>query len=117
MSHVPVSVDDLLRRPHGVRAPSPESLGDRALSFLRDHADEAWRPMEIAAKLRVEQTTLSPALTRLRRKGLIESKDGYWYALPDEEVAKRAGMLTTTLLANEKWGAEDPEDWPTVARE
>lgn len=114
---MPVSLDDLLHQPPGLRAPAPDSLPDLALKFLREHPKEAWRAMEIAAELDVEQTTLSPALTRLRRKGLIENKDGYWYALPDEEIAKRVGMMMTARLANEKWGAEDPNDWPTVARD
>lgn len=117
MSHVPVSLDELLRLPQGLRAPVPDSLPDLALRFLREHPKEAWRAMEIAAALSVEQTTLSPALTRLRRKGLVENKDGYWYALSDKEVAKRVGMMMTTRLANEKWGAENPNDWPTVARD
>lgn len=117
MSHVPVPLDDLLHQPHGLRAPTPDSLPDLALKFLREHPKEAWRAMEIAAELGVEQTTLSPALTRLRRKGLVENKDSYWYALPDDEIAKRVGMMVTTRLANEKWGVEDPNDWPTVARD
>lgn len=113
----PVPLDDLLRQPSGFRAPQDNSLADRALRFLREHGTEAWRPREIAAALDVRQTSLSPALTRLRRRGLIESKGGFWYALEDDEVAKRAAMVMTTRLANERWGAENPEDWPTVSRE
>lgn len=93
-----------------------DRLPDLVLRFLREHAKEAWRAVEIAEALSVAQTSLSPALTRLRRKGLIENKDGYWYALQDDEVAKRVGMMVTTRLANEKWGAERPDDWPTVTR-
>lgn len=117
MSQVPIPLDELLDRPAGVRPPARDTLPDRALVFLRKHPEEAWRATEVAAALDVAQTTLSPALTRLRRKGLVDNKDGHWYALPDEEVAKRVAMIGTTRHANAKWGTEDPAGWPTATRE
>jgi Mn-dependent DtxR family transcriptional regulator len=77
----------------------------------------AWRPVEIADELSVDQRTLSPALTRLRRRGVIEREKGHWYALEDREVAKRMAATLGNRRTNEKWGKENPDDWPEARRE
>lgn len=93
------------------------SIAARALALLRSRMGEAWRPSEIAGELDVDQRTLSPALTRLRRRGLIEREKGHWYALEDREVARRAAALVASRGANAKWGRENPSDWPEARRD
>lgn len=94
-----------------------DSIARRALDLLRGTPGEAWRPMELAEKLGIPQTTLSPQLSRLRQRGLIENEQGHWYALADREVAKRLAMRMGDRRANEKWGREDPGRWKEVPRE
>lgn len=73
--------------------------------------------MEIARELQVEQNTLGAALTRLRRRGLVDEIDGHWFALKDREAAKRQAAIFGNRAANAKWGREDPSDWPSTDRE
>lgn len=89
----------------------------RVLELLRSTPDEAWRPVEISEKLGIDQRTLSPTLTRLARRGLIDSEMGHWYALDDAQVAKRQAMRLGNRMANERLGKEDPNDWPRIPRE
>lgn len=106
---MPVSLRELRKRP-----PEPVrdgSIARAALDLLRSTPGQAWRPSEIADKLEVEPKTLSPQLSRLRQRGLIENEKGHWYALDDREVAKRIGMLATARLATEKLGPENPKAW------
>lgn len=106
---MPVSLKELRkRRPEPVR---DGSIAKEALDLLRSTPGEAWRPSEIAEKLKVDPKTLSPQLSRLRQRGLIENEKGHWYALDDREVAKRLAMLATARLANEKLGPENPTAW------
>jgi hypothetical protein len=61
--------------------------------------------------------TLGSVLRRLRARALIDQIDAHWFALDDADIAKLHGMRLTTRLANEKWGPEDPADWPLIERE
>lgn len=106
-----------MKRSGKVRPPRPGSNPDRVLAFLHKHIDEAWRASELSANLDIEIHTLGSALRRLRLRGLIDVKDEHWYALEDDEMAKRQAYLLTTKLANEKWGPERREDWPIIERE
>ncbi|GEM_PF-5830423 len=111
---MPVALKDLRRRKDDpVR---DGSVAARALALLRSRMGMAWRPVEIAEELDVDQRTLSPSLTRLRRRGLIEREKGHWYALEDREVAKRVASLVASSGAKEKWGPEDPAHWPEARR-
>jgi DNA-binding transcriptional ArsR family regulator len=112
---MPIALKDLRgRREEPVR---DGSVASRALALLRSRMGVAWRPVEIAEELDVDQRTVSPALTRLRRRGLIEREKGHWYALEDREVAKRAATLVANRGANAKWGKENPADWPEARRD
>ena len=105
--HMPVPLKQL-RESAGLR---DDAGPQRVLDLLRSTPDEAWRPVEISEELGIDQRTLSRTLTRLARKGLIDSEKGHWYALDDREVAKRVAMLTTARLATERLGSENPKAW------
>lgn len=92
------------------------SIASRVLGILRSTPDEAWRPTELAERLGVAQTTLSPQLSRLRARGLIENEKGHWYALDDREAAKRFAAASGNRRANDKWGPEDPALWREAPR-
>ena len=103
-----------LREGTGLRDDANPQL---VLALLRSTPEEAWRPVEISQKLDIDQRTLSPLLTRLARKGLVENEKGHWYALNDRQVAKRQAMILGNRSANERLGTEDPNDWPRIPRE
>lgn len=110
---MPTPLRELRARPDSLRA---DSLPLQVLDLLRSTPEMAWRPVEISEKLGVDQRTLSPTLTRLARRGLIDREKGHWYALDDSEVAKRQAALLTTRAANARHGREDRKDWPRMRR-
>lgn len=113
----PMSLRNLRERQLEVRHPRPGTHLERALKFLRAHPKDGWRAVELSKRLDIDEHTLGAALRRLRQRGLVDKIDEHWFALPDNEVAKIVAMRMTTRLANEKWGTEDPADWPEVRQE
>ncbi|HWG92280.1 MAG TPA: helix-turn-helix domain-containing protein [Candidatus Thermoplasmatota archaeon] len=111
----PIPLEDLKRG--RFPAARPGSNPERVLAFLREHPTEAWRAVEIAAALDIEQHTLGAVLRRLAARGYVGKKEEYWFALDEEETATLQMALAVNRYANEKLGPEDPADWPSIDRE
>lgn len=113
----PMPVEKLRGRVTGARLPRPGTNPERVLDFLRADEGQGWRAVELSATLEMDPNTIGSVLRRLRSRGLVDMIDEHWFALADDEIAKRHAMLITTRLANEKLGPEDPDDWPTIPQE
>lgn len=105
---MPVPVDALLRG----EAPTASGNPGRVLKVLRKEPRMAWRAVELASKMKVDQHTLGAVLRRLRVRGLVDKKEEYWF-VPTEQDAARLSMLhALTRDLNQRLGPEDPADWP-----
>lgn len=94
-----------------LREPRPGTTTQQILVFLRDHREEGWRASELARELDLSPPNVGALLRRLRARGLVDQLKEHWFALEDQEVARRQAALAANRLANETWGPENPDDW------
>ena len=89
---------------------------DRVLGFLAANDDRAFKATEIATRIELDEGTVSTALTRLKRRDLVEHKGSYWAITTDRDRLKRHdGYAHATRLFNEHLGAEDRDEWAARA--
>ncbi|TMT80434.1 TrmB family transcriptional regulator [Haloterrigena sp. H1] len=85
---------------------------ERVLSFLASHADQAFRPVEIAGATEIPQNSINSVLRRLEERALVRHKGEYWAITDDRD---RLHSLTqyelVTESLNELYGEEDPSEW------
>ena len=100
---------------------SEDELGElsgteRVLGFLAANDDRAFKAAEIAARTELDEGAVSTALTRLKRRELVEHKGTYWAITSDRERLDRYdGYARATRLFNEQLRAEDREAWESHA--
>ncbi|MFB6071981.1 MAG: MarR family transcriptional regulator [Halobacterium sp.] len=88
------------------------SVPDRVLGFLATHDDRAFEAAEIAARTDLDAGAVSTALSRLKRRGLVEHKATYWAVTSDEDaLAAYDGYERATALFNDQLGEEDEDAW------
>ena len=88
------------------------SVPDRVLGFLAVHDDRAFKAREIAAQIDTDEGAVSTALSRLKRRGLVEHKATYWAVTDDTSRLERySGYERATALFNAQFGAEERESW------
>ena len=84
---------------------------ERVVRFLYRNDDKAFTPSEIADGTGVKKTSIGTVLRRLRERGLLEHKGDYW-AIGDEQAVRDAFRFHRTMDAlDERFGAEDLEEW------
>lgn len=94
------------------------SSTDHVLGFLAANDDRAFKATEIAARTNLDESIVSTALTRLKRRELVEHKGTYWAITSDEERLERHdGYARATKLFNEQFGVEDRDAWKAHAPE
>ncbi|WP_266083146.1 MarR family transcriptional regulator [Haladaptatus caseinilyticus] len=90
--------------------------GERALRFLAENDDRAFKPAEIAEQTTVKKNTIGTVLSRLKDRNLVRHKGTYWAITDDQE---RLNTFTTfrqsTKTLNDQLGEEDPKEWETHA--
>lgn len=84
---------------------------ERVVRFLYRNDDKAFTPSEIAEATGVKKTSIGTVLRRLRERDLLEHKGDYW-AIGDERAVRDAFRFHRTMDAlDERFGAEDLEEW------
>jgi len=88
------------------------SVPDRVLGFLAANDDRAFEAAEIAARTDLDSGAVSTALSRLKRRGLVEHKATYWAITSDDDaLAAYDGYERATALFNDRLGEEDDDAW------
>ena len=88
------------------------SVPDRVLGFLSAHDDRAFQAREIATQTDLAEGAVSTALTRLKKRGLVEHKATYWAVTTDEErLHSYSGYERATALFNDQLGSENRSEW------
>ncbi|MFC3958813.1 MarR family transcriptional regulator [Halovivax cerinus] len=88
------------------------STTEQVLGFLAANEDRAFKASEIAARAELDVGSVSTALTRLKRRNLVEHKGTYWAITSDEDrLARSDGYERATALFNEQLGPEDRTEW------
>lgn len=84
---------------------------ERVVRFLFRNDDKAFTPSEIAEGAGVKTNSISTVLRRLRERDLVKHKGDYW-AIGDKETVRDAFQFHRTLDdLNERFGAEDVDEW------
>lgn len=96
---------------------SPEELEelsttDHVLGFLATNDDAAFEASEIADRIELDVSAVSTALTRLKRRELVEHKGSYWAVTTDDRrLESHDSYARATALFNEQFGSEDRDAW------
>ncbi|RBI59756.1 TrmB family transcriptional regulator [halophilic archaeon] len=84
---------------------------EKVIRFLYQNNDKAFTPSEIAEGTGVKKTSISTVLRRLKDRELVQHKGDYW-ALGDEERVQDAFRFHQTMDdLDERFGAEDVDEW------
>ena len=84
---------------------------ERVVRFLYQNDDKAFTPSEIAEGTGVKKTSIGTVLRRLQERSLVEHKGDYW-AIGDKQAVLNAFRFHQTMDAlDERFGAEDLEEW------
>ncbi|WP_255191442.1 MarR family transcriptional regulator [Natronobeatus ordinarius] len=88
------------------------SVTDQVLGFLAANEDRAFKAAEIARRTDLDEGAVSTALTRLKKRSLVEHKGTYWAITTDERrLEEHDGYARATALFNEQLGPEDRDEW------
>jgi Mn-dependent DtxR family transcriptional regulator len=88
------------------------SVPDQVMTFLVVHRDRAFKATEIARQLDPEPDTVSTALTRLKKRDLVEHKSVYGALMTDaDRLQSYDGYERATQRFNKQLGTEDKADW------
>ena len=85
---------------------------DLVLGFLHANAERAFEASEIARQTELDEAAVSTALSRLKKRGLVEHKATYWAITDDESrLQDFRGYERATKLFNDRYGEEDADEW------
>ncbi|WP_327052865.1 MarR family transcriptional regulator [Halomicrococcus gelatinilyticus] len=88
------------------------SVPDQVLGFLAAHGDRAFEAREIASQTGLDDGAVSTALSRLKRRDLVEHKATYWAVTDDDDrLEGYSGYERATALFNDHLGTEDTDAW------
>jgi len=88
------------------------SVTDQVLEFLAANADRAFEATEIASRTDLDGGSVGTALSRLRRRDLVEHKATYWAVTGDaDRIDGYRGYERATASFNERLGVEDADAW------
>jgi hypothetical protein len=88
------------------------SVPEQVLGFLVSNADQAFTAREISSRIDPGRDAISTALTRLKKRGLVEHKADYWAATRDEDrLREYEGYERATRLFKDQLGSENEDEW------
>lgn len=91
--------------------------GEKVVRFLASNDDKAYTPSEIADQTDVKKNSIGTVLSRLEDRDLVRHKGDYW-AIGDAETVRdayRTHRIMETL--DDRYGAEDLDEWREHAAE
>ncbi len=117
---MPISADRFEDIDDGDDGPKPGTNAFEILSFLEEHADQAFTQTEIAEATGVKRGSVGPTLVRLRENGRVEHRGTYWRIsdhvqsvdAATNHAAETAASYEDAPLAYDEWEeyAVDPRE-------
>jgi predicted transcriptional regulator of viral defense system len=108
---MPIDIDTFESTPADRLQNNGETNADRVMHFLAAHPDQAFTQSEIRDATGVKAGSISVVLSRLEDRGLVRHKGHYWALGEDDDVDAYTGLHESTRAANDRFGAEDIEEW------
>lgn len=93
---------------------SEETDARQILSFLDQHAQQAYTRRELAEETEISEDDLGAVLTHLEELGLVVHRGDYW-AIEEDRVATLAGMSHGFAVVEDRFPPEDKEAWDEYA--
>lgn len=108
---MPISADrfESMREPDD--GPAPGTNAHEVLSFLEEHADEAFTQSEIADATEIATGSVGPTLTRLREDGRVDHKGIYWRISDHARSLDAAGAHAGATAASREDEPPAYDDW------
>jgi DNA-binding MarR family transcriptional regulator len=108
---MPIDIETFESSPEDRLQHSGETNADRVMQFLAAHPDQAFTQSEIRDATDVKAGSISVVLSRLEDRGLVRHKGNYWALGEADEVAAYTSLVESTRTANDRFGAEDMDEW------
>lgn len=90
---------------------------EKVVRFLYRNNDKAFTASEIAEGASVKKSSIGTVLRRLQDRKLVQHKGDYW-AIGDEQRVQNAFRFHRTITdLDERFGAEDIDEWREYAAE
>lgn len=86
----------------------------QVLSFLDQHAEQAYTRNEIAEETGLPAEEVDSVLQRLDARRLVAHRGDHW-AVDEHRVASLAGMSHGFAVAEERYPPEDMDEWGEYA--
>ncbi len=101
---MPISADRFEEITDEDERPTPGTNADKILSFLEEHADQAFTQTEISETTSVNRGSVGPTLVRLREDGRVDHKGTYW------RISDHVRSLDGAVVHTEAAAASHDED-------
>lgn len=108
---MPVSREEFEALPERTLDLSEGSAARRVLSFLDQHAEQAFTRSEIADESDVPDERLDSLLRRLGEQRLIAHRGEYWAIGDENRIGVLAGMSHGFAVADDRYPPEDMSEW------
>ena len=108
---MPITTDEFDHLPATALDLTEGSNAQRALTFLSEHPETAFRQTELIDGTDVKAGSIGPVLARLEERSLVRHKEKYWTLGDDERLASYAAMTHTFAAAKERFPDENMEEW------
>ena len=93
---MPINVDRLDEEPEETLNLQEGTQPYKILSFLGEHAEQAFRQSEIAEGTGINRGSVGAVLSRLEARDLVRHKGRYWAIAKDDRLAAYAAQETAS---------------------
>lgn len=108
---MPISRDAFRSVPEAVLDLGEGTNAHAVASFLAAHPEQAFAPREVAEGADVDPDSIGVVLSRLEDRGLVAHRGRYWAIAEDERLASHVAAAHGVRAADERFGAEDKDEW------
>lgn len=110
---MPIHIDDFESHDPGNRATNAE----RVVRFLASNRDMAYKAVEIADAVDVDENSIHPVLNRLEERGIVRHREPYWAIGDLEDVRDATTFGATAAFLDDELGTESRDEWLDAARD
>lgn len=112
---MPISADRFESLRETEDGPTPGTNAHEILSFLGEHADEAFTRGEIADATGISEGSVGPTLSRLRADGRVDHKGIYWRISDHVRSVDAAAAHANETAASDEEEPPAYEEWQAHA--
>lgn len=104
---MPISIDEF----ESDDSEPASTNAERVVQFLAHNSDKAYKAVEIAREVNVNENSIHPVLNRLESRGLVRHREPYW-AIGDLDAVRDAFVFSSTAgTLDRKLGEESRDEW------